>query len=450
MSDTRIPVIIDTDPGVDDVLALLLALASPEIEILAIIVSFGNTIIHSLAAICDLTTVIGNTDRYSSYINILKAYQAVARHIAQFPEDASRFPGMTPIRKTTLALGEDMPLQGELHSAQYFHGRDGLGDITGRHPELNCDNEAPTDHPQLSITTMTGVEVALGLIKSEPERSISYIALGPLTNLAKLLRLDGNTVRSRIGRVVCMGGALDVPGNTSPAAEFNFYADPYAVKELLVPSDPGHALPLERFILLPLDITTPHELSFPHYKATVDPAFATTASPSRLEGKAPLVHFTSSFFERTREVMVEFGKDAMELHDIAAVWCAIANPPVKGDEEGTLPTLQDGWKVAKRKFDVERVGELTRGMLVVDRRDDQGAYAPGANRAEVQAELERHQFQHTGAYESTAVPAPVEIEARPATQNESSINGGVPCVTQTPGSEALVQLLLERVWGVRA
>ena len=144
-------------------------------------------------------------------------------------------------------------------------------------------------------------------------------------------------------------------------------------------------------------------------------------------------------------------------------------------------------------------------MLVVDRRDDQGAYAPGQNRAQVQAELERHHFKHAGAYESTAVPAPVEVERPPpghehpshdarkliqglekgpeigrnantgavsesatapapasASVSESSQTGhvtdlgardgvaaeGVPCVTETPGSAALVRLLLERVWGV--
>ncbi|EIW63339.1 nucleoside hydrolase [Trametes versicolor FP-101664 SS1] len=428
----RIPVIIDTDPGVDDTLAILLALASPELEVLAIVVSFGNT------------------DRASSHINILKIYQAIARHIAAFPQDASRFPGMAPSRKTILALGEDMPLQGELHSAQYFHGRDGLGDITQRHPDLNIDDDMPTDHPQLSITKRPGVEVALELIKSEPARTVSYLALGPLTNLAKLLRLDRDTVCSRIGRVVCMGGGLDVPGNTSPVAEFNFFADPYAVKELLVPSDPGHGFPLDRFVLLPLDITTPHELSFPYYAAVIDPAFVSTASPSRAAGKPPLVHFTSSFLERTREVMVEFGKDAMELHDIVAVWCAISNPPVADEVPGASPALQRGWKAVQRN-----TGELTRGMLVVDRRDDQGAYAPGANRAEVQAELERHHFQHAGAYESTALPAPVEVESRPAAaadakdQGGAAQRGGVACITETPGSAALVQLLLERVWGVK-
>ena len=150
----------------------------------------------------------------------------------------------------------------------------------------------------------------------------------------------------------------------------NFFADPYAVKELLTPDDPDHGLPLDRFLLLPLDITTPHELSFPLYKAAVDPAFESTASPSKPEKKPPLVHFTSAFFERTREVMLEFGKDAMELHDIAAVWCALANPPVPGSASPSvstaaspgaqgpsataLPVLQDGWKATRRKFAVER------------------------------------------------------------------------------------------------
>lgn len=107
-------------------------------------------------------------------------------------------------------------------------------------------------------------------------------------------------------------------------------------------------------MLLPLDITTPHELSFPYYAAAVDPAFVSTASPSQATGKPPLVHFTSSFLERTREVMVEFGKDAMELHDIVAVWCAISNPPVTDEVPGAPPALQPGWKAVQRRFDIER------------------------------------------------------------------------------------------------
>ncbi len=105
---------------------------------------------------------------------------------------------------------------------------------------------------------------------------------------------------------------------------------------------------------------------------------------------------------------------------------------------------------------------MTRGMLVVDRREDVGAYAPGVNRAEVQAELERHHFKHTGTYESTAVPAQVEVEAPPTNPGKPQEQGpatmqdskskthteGVPCITETPGPAALLQLLLERVWGV--
>ena len=137
----------------------------------------------------------------------------------------------------------------------------------------------------------------------------------------------------------------------------NFFADPYAVKEIFEPESPEQAFPLERFLLVPLDTTTPHEIPFPYYKEHVDPTFDTTANPSDPSQKAPLVHFTSSFLERTREVMLMFGKDAMELHDIVAVWCAIDNPPPSDEELArakSLPVLQSKWGAAHRKFQIER------------------------------------------------------------------------------------------------
>lgn len=347
-----------------------------------------------------------------------------------------------------LARGAEGPLDGELHSAQYFHGRDGLGDITQRHPDLNFEKDSDTDHPLLEITDRPGAEVTLELLRSLPERTLTYLALGPLTNLAQLMRLDAQTVSKRIGRVVCMGGAVDVPGNTSPVAEFNFFADPYAVRELLTPPKSQIRLPLNRFLLLPLDITTPHLLPFPEYKSKVDPAFESTSTPSKPDGKPPLVHFTSSFLERTREIMLEFGTDGMELHDIVAVWCAIENPPVQNEAIEAIPKLQTGWKANKRKFEIERVGELTRGMLVVDRRDDQGAYAPGVNRAEVQAELQKHHFIHAGNFESTAVPAQVEVEGKAQMEALPDHPDGVSCVYGTPGPRALVELMFERIWGI--
>ena len=85
-------------------------------------------------------------------------------------------------------------------------------------------------------------------------------------------------------------------------------------------------------------------------------------------------------------------------------------------------------------------------MLVVDRREDEGAYDPGANRAAVQAELEKHGFHTGGALESNALPAQVEVETAPMPMAKS--NAGVPVVNATPGPVALLRILCERVWGV--
>ena len=131
----------------------------------------------------------------------------------------------------------------------------------------------------------------------------------------------------------------------------NFFADPYAVKELLIASPDHSGLPKDRFIMLPLDITTPHELPFPVYKEIVDPSFDSAKNQSISTDKAPLTHFTSSFLERTREIMLQFGKDAMELHDIVAVWCAIEHPPFPDHE---ALTFAKGWQASARVFDIER------------------------------------------------------------------------------------------------
>ncbi|KAG2146441.1 nucleoside hydrolase [Suillus bovinus] len=423
---TRTPIIIDTDPGVDDTLAILLAITSPELEILAYIVSFGNTDVHA------------------TYDNIYKLYQAIGRHIALHPEDAVRFPNFSPTVPPVLAVGPEGPLEGGRHFAQYFHGRDGLSNISERHPDLNVDlKDSSFDH-NFQPVKESGVEVALRLLESRPDRSITYAVLGPMTNLAQLVRQHRQTVVDKIGRVIAMAGALDVPGNTTSVAEFNVFADPYAAKELLVPTDPTSGLPLDRVILAPLDITTIHELPFSHYIQKVDPAFKTTAQPSNADGKSPLVHFTSSVFERTREIMLQYGKDALELHDIVAIWCAIENPP-EINPVGDLPGMSSGWVIAERTFDIERAGEITRGMFVTDRRKDNTAYAPGANRAEVQAQLDLRRLGH-GLLESTALPARVEIEDQELEQRQQK---GIACIVETPGPSVLLQLLTRRVWGIQ-
>ena len=133
----------------------------------------------------------------------------------------------------------------------------------------------------------------------------------------------------------------------------NFFADPHAVYDVLAPAIPDQGFPHERFILVPLDVTTPHELPFPVYKAEVDPEFESTSSPSIPAGKPPLVHFTSAFLERTREIMLSFGNDGMELHDPVAVWFAIENPPGR-ESTGQSPVLKQGWRTTRRQFQVER------------------------------------------------------------------------------------------------
>ncbi|KAI0683230.1 nucleoside hydrolase [Cytidiella melzeri] len=434
----RIPVIIDTDPGVDDILAILLALASPELDVKAIIITFGNT------------------DVEAAHLNILRLSQVLSRTFEADKDSERRFPNFSTERKIILARGADHPLEGDLHSAQYFHGRDGLSNISERYQDFGVDPSKLELHPNLDFSAKSGVDVALDILNSEPERSITYIALGPLTTLAQLARSHGDVLRTRIGQIACMGGALDVPGNSSPVAEFNFFADPYAVHELL---NSPTAIPLERFMLIPLDITTPHELPFPFYNQHIDPHFIDTRHPSIQTLKSPLVHFTSAFLERTREVMVSFGKDAMELHDIVVVWFATQNPPSPPSEsrekKGFTYPLKENWNAVPRHFQVERIGEITRGMLVVDRResegDTQGAYDPGVNRAAVQAELAKHVFHPQGIMESNAIPAQVEIEAPPPSPpkgKESPDHPGVPVLVKTPGPEALLRLMTERVWGV--
>jgi len=318
---------------------------------------------------------------------------------------------------------------------------DGLGDITIRHPDLQAAfAENDYQHPQLEVSSRSAVDVALDLIRSEPEKSITYIALGPLTDLSRMLEKDLTLVRERLGRVVCMGGALDVPGNATPVAEFNFFADPHAACDVLTPTIPDQGFPRERFILVPLDVTTPHEIPFSDYKAEVDPEFENTSSPSNPTEKPPLLHFTSAFLERTREVMLSFGKDAMELHDPVAVWFAIENPPGK-ESASQVPVLKDGWGTTRRQFQVERTGEFTRGMLVVDRRDDIGAYAYGDSR---QQELDRHPVLN-GLFEPAAIPVPVLMED---TGKNGGPDIGVFTVVETPGPRALLDLLLQRIWGI--
>lgn len=171
--------IIDTDPGTDDAVALIMALTHPHITVEAITVVAGN-------------------------VGLDKTVQN-ALYIVEICGKA----GIVPVY-----AGADKPLAApDQHAAAYVHGRDGLGDIglplTGRTPNNGHAADA-----------------IIQTVRAHPDE-ITLVTLGPLTNIALALQQDPGIVRL-IPRVVVMGGAPDGVGNTTMTAEYNIYADPEA------------------------------------------------------------------------------------------------------------------------------------------------------------------------------------------------------------------------------
>jgi inosine-uridine nucleoside N-ribohydrolase len=204
--------LIDTDPGIDDALAILLALASPEVRIEAVTVVAGNVPVDLAAA---------NARR------IL----AVA----------------APTPMPPVIRGAEAPLKRSLVTAGHVHGQDGLGNLdrfVDRGGRLRYP-EPPPPKPPSMIEARSAAEAILETVdRWGPE--LTVVALGPLTNLAAAAALDARRL-ARAGRVVVMGGAVTVAGNVTPAAEFNFFVDPEAAAQVL---EAGLAVEL-----IPLDVT---------------------------------------------------------------------------------------------------------------------------------------------------------------------------------------------------
>ncbi len=176
MTEDRIPLLIDTDPGVDDALALLMAFNDPRHEVVGLTIAAGNVGLgHTVA-------------------NALKLCEVSGVNVPVF-------------------AGAAEPL---LHSAQdaaYVHGRDGFGD-TGYVPSTR---KADGEHAALAILRLSHQHAGHLLL----------VALGPLTNLAIALKLDPS-LPQRVARFVVMGGAVSAHGNITAAAEFNIAFDPEA------------------------------------------------------------------------------------------------------------------------------------------------------------------------------------------------------------------------------
>lgn len=169
-------VIIDCDPGIDDSLAILLALNSPELEVIGI------------------TTCSGNVPAKLGAINALKALQ------------------MCSSLNVPVYYGEEEPLKRELVTAQDTHGEDGIGE--------NFYEEV-SEAKVLS----GGVDFIIDTLRNND--NVSIIALGPLTNIAKALMKDKEAFEN-VDEFISMGGAFRIHGNCSPVAEFNYWVDPHA------------------------------------------------------------------------------------------------------------------------------------------------------------------------------------------------------------------------------
>jgi inosine-uridine nucleoside N-ribohydrolase len=174
------PVLIDCDPGHDDAIALLLALASPELELLGV------------------TTVSGNQTLEKTTANALRVLELAGRS------------------DVAVAAGADRPLVRERFVAAYVHGESGLDGPVLREPVGSPVAEHAIDFLAERIAAS--------------ERPVTLVPLGPLTNVALLLARHPDAA-ARLDGIVLMGGAI-AEGNVTPAAEFNVWADPEAARRV--------------------------------------------------------------------------------------------------------------------------------------------------------------------------------------------------------------------------
>lgn len=257
-------VIIDTDPGVDDSMALLLAMSvlrSRGIRLL------GLTIVH------------GNLGGVEGMTQLMRNARRVLR--------LARSEGVPVIR------GADRPIMRDVHAgAPFVHGNDGLGDVgeeSGGPPEEVNGLEGPS-----------AAEWIVAEVMRHPAQSVALVALGPLTNVAQALQIRPQ-IGERLHSFHCMGGSFFVPGNISPLAEANFYNDPEAADLVL--------RGISRVFLAPLDLTT---------RIRFDAQFT-----ARLAAVAPKV---GGFIEKISRKYLQFHADSFgggrahaDVHDSSAV-----------------------------------------------------------------------------------------------------------------------------------
>ena len=189
-------IIIDTDPGQDDAVAILLALASPDdLDVLGI------------------TAVAGNVP-----LNLTEKNARIVCELAGRPD-------------TKVFAGCDAPIARKLVTAEHVHGKTGL--------------DGPTlPDPTMPLQDQHAVDFIIDTLRSEPAGTVTLCPLGPLTNVAVALQRAPD-IAERIQEIVLMGGAYFEVGNITPAAEFNIYVDPEAADIVFKCGAPITVMPLD-------------------------------------------------------------------------------------------------------------------------------------------------------------------------------------------------------------
>ncbi|MBT9383213.1 nucleoside hydrolase [Pseudooceanicola sp. CBS1P-1] len=189
-------IIIDTDPGQDDAIAILLALASPaEIDVLGI------------------TAVAGNVP-----------LELTRRNVRVVCEVAGR-------RDVKVFAGCEAPMRRPLVTAEHVHGATGL-------------DGADLPEPTMELQPQHGVDFIIETLRAEPEGTVTLCPLGPLTNIGTAFERAPDII-SRVREIVLMGGAYFEVGNITPAAEFNIYVDPEAAEIVFKSGVPITVMPLD-------------------------------------------------------------------------------------------------------------------------------------------------------------------------------------------------------------
>ncbi|KAF2771779.1 putative nucleoside hydrolase [Teratosphaeria nubilosa] len=418
----RRKIIIDTDPGVDDILAILLAVAAKpeELEVLLISVTYGNVEVHQCLR------------------NVVSLFHHVEKETA-WRRQRGLPAGFESIQKSRplVAVGPEHPLAEDILMADYFHGRDGLGGISESHPHLSIDDTWKTlfdetrdqgEHEKAELVQETtkgdalfkpskdpAHQEILRLLRENETDTITIVAVGPLTNLA-LAAAEDPEAFLRVHEVVVMGGNVEEAGNVglqtslnprpnireppfrlikappgpirnllnernqiTPVAEFNTYADTTAAARVYALTSPNPQTtmppspPVKEGQHLPHYLKSyPPKLSRP-LKVTMFPVDITNKhlikrdtyrqiTEPLIASKSPLAEWIAAFMTATFKTVESLSAGV----EGDAVGLQLHDPLcvwycIAGHEAG--------WKLIKDEdIRVETSGQWTRGMCVIDKR----------------------------------------------------------------------------------